>query len=110
MADVIGGQMFAGNNLRSTTNSCLTLRLADNLVLMTDDELRHLVSAISDWPEDTGGSEALMKVLDKLDTECALRCERWELEDNLKLALMWVRYKFLTSWILSVPSDVKGGS
>jgi len=94
MADVIGGQMFAGNNLRSTTNSCLTLRLADNLVLMTDNELQHLICAISDWPADAGGSDTLMKVLDMLDTECALRCERWELEDNLKFALMWVRYKF----------------
>ena len=49
---------------------------------------------ISDWPADAGGSETLMKVLDKLDSECALRCERWDMEDNLKFALMWVRYKF----------------
>ena len=45
-ADVIGGQMFAGGHLRSTTTSCLTLRLADNLVMMTDKELWHVVQAI----------------------------------------------------------------
>jgi len=61
---------------------------------MTDKELQHLICAISDWPADAGGSETLMKVLDKLDSECALRCERWDMEDNLKFALMWVRYKF----------------
>ena len=47
MADVIGGQMFAGNNLRSTTTSCLTLRLADKILLMTDFELKHLIRSIS---------------------------------------------------------------
>jgi len=94
MADVIGGQMFAGGHLRSTTTSCLNLRLADNLSLMTDKELQHLICAISDWTADTGGSETLMKVLDNLDSECALRCERWNMEDNLKFALMWVHYRF----------------
>jgi len=94
MADIIGGQMFAGGHLRSTTTSCLTLRLADNLALMTDRELQHLLQAISNWPADAGGSETLMKVLDKLDTECARRCELWELQDTVKLALIWVRYSF----------------
>ena len=47
-----------------------------------------------DWPADAGGSETLMKVLDKLDTECARRCELWELQDTVKLALIWVRYSF----------------
>ena len=32
---------------RSTTTSCLTLRLADNLSLMTDREMQHLIQAIS---------------------------------------------------------------
>jgi len=94
MADVIGGQMFAGGHLRSTTTSCLTLRLADNLALMTDRELKHLLRAISNWPADAGGSETLMKVVDKLDAECAKRCEDWELEDCVMLALVWVRYSF----------------
>jgi len=94
MADVIGGQMFAGSHLNTTTTSCLTLRLADNLALMTDTELQHLIQAISSWPADAGGSETLMKVLDKLDTECARRCELWNVGDNVRFALIWARYSF----------------
>jgi len=94
MADVIGGQMFAGGHLRSTTTSCLTLRLADNLNLLTDRELQHLIHAISMWPADVGGSETLQTVLDNLDIVCSERCENWNLMDNLRLALIWVRYSF----------------
>jgi len=94
MADVIGGQMFAGSHLNTTTTSCLTLRLADNLSLMTDREMKHLLQAISNWPADAGGSETLMKVVDKLDAECARRCDCWELEDCVRFALIWVRYSF----------------
>lgn len=46
IADVIGGQMFAGGHLRTTTTSCLTLRLADNILHMTDSELKHLIRSI----------------------------------------------------------------
>ena len=49
---------------------------------------------ISGWPADAGGSDTLMKVLDKLDSECARRCELWEIQDNVKFALIWVRYSF----------------
>ena len=47
-----------------------------------------------DWPADAGGSETLMKVVDKLDAECAHRCDCWELEDCVRFALIWVRYSF----------------
>ena len=33
-------------NTRTTTTSCLTLRLADNITLMTDLELHHLIRSI----------------------------------------------------------------
>ena len=93
-ADVIGGQMFAGNNLRSTTTSCLTLRLADNLVMMSDIEIQHLVTAIKVWPGDAGESETLSALVRSLDQECATRCVSWSAADNMDLALMWGRFAF----------------
>merc|ERR1719233_2408528 len=47
-----------------------------------------------DWPADAGGSETLMKVVDMLDSECARRCEFWEIEESVRLALLWARYSF----------------
>ena len=93
-ADVIGGQMFAGGHLRSTTTSCLTLRLADNLVMMRDEELRHLVHAIKVWPGDAGESETLSTLVRSLDQECAIRCPSWSPGDNIHLALIWARFAF----------------
>ena len=93
-ADVIGGQMFAGNNLRSTTTSCLTLRLADHLGLMTDEEVRHLVTSVQCWPGDAGESETLSTLVQSLDTECAARCHAWPESDNIDLAIVWARFTF----------------
>ena len=93
-ADVIGGQMFAGGHLRSTTTSCLTLRLADNLVMMRDEELRHLVHAIKVWPGDAGESETLSTLVRSLDHECAIRCDSWSVGDNIDLALILARFAF----------------
>lgn len=95
MADVIGGQMFAGGHLRTTTTCCLTLRLADNITLMTDLELQHLIRSIYCWPGDTGDSEVLVRVLNQLDCECCRRCEDWQItRDNIPLSLLWARFSF----------------
>jgi len=95
IADVIGGQMFAGGHLRTTTTSCLTLRLADNLILMTDSELHHLIRSIYCWPGDAGDSQTLVGVVTKLDWECSRRCEEWDMtRANLPLSLLWTRFSF----------------
>ena len=95
-ADIIGGQMFAGNNLRTTTTSCLTLRLADNVKLLRDSELRHVLLSVYCWPGDAGHSETLERLVAALDTECALRCGAWPLADTIALALIWARFSFKT--------------
>lgn len=95
IADVIGGQMFAGGHLRTTTTSCLTLRLADNIILMTDLELHHLIRSIYCWPGDAGDSETLVGVVTKLDRECFRRCDEWDMtKANLPLSLLWTRFSF----------------
>jgi len=93
-ADVVGGQLFAGGHLRSTTTTCLTLRLADNIVVMTDLELHQLIHSIYCWPGDAGESETLVRLISQLDGECARRSGTWSLSDNLSLSLLWARFAF----------------
>ena len=109
-------------NTRTTTTSCLTLRLADNITLMTDLELHHLIRSIYckylklhqnyldvtqlrihftrlskslGWPGDAGDSETLAGVVSKLDLECCRRCGEWDMSRaNLPLSLLWARFSF----------------
>ena len=109
-------------NTRTTTTSCLTLRLADNITLMTDLELHHLIRSIYckylklhqnyldvtqlrihftrlskslGWPGDAGDSETLTGVVSKLDLECCRRCGEWDMSRaNLPLSLLWARFSF----------------
>jgi hypothetical protein len=73
--------------LRTTSNTNLSYRLADNLPSLTDSEVQHLIRAIagnldqvhlnlnlnlSGWPGDSAGSESLNKVLTQLDGGCSV--------------------------------------
>merc|ERR1719447_1844754 len=49
MADVIGGQISARGPSVATCTTALTIRLADNLQMLTDAELRHIIAAMRGW-------------------------------------------------------------
>jgi len=97
MADVIGGQIFAGGHARATCTTALTIQLADNLHLLTDAELWHIIAAMRGWPGDANSSESLNHVLTSIDGLAAERCAAWEEEERLELALTWAAYPFRPS-------------
>jgi len=94
LADIVGGQIFAGGHTRTTSTTNLTYRLADNLVNMTDTELKHLIVAIARWPGDAGTSESLMKVYSSVDGEAARRCVNWTHQERLRYGLICASYAF----------------
>jgi len=93
-ADVIGGQMFAGNNLRQTTTCCLTLRLADNIDLLSDEELKQCIDDVTRWPSDVTNSDVLQAVYCSIDKVTSGRCEAWSTSDSINFALLWSRGPF----------------
>jgi len=97
MADVIGGQVFAGGNARATCTTALAIQLADNLHLLTNAELWHIIAAMRGWPGDASSSESLNRVLTSIDGLAAERCPAWEEEERLELALTWAAYPFRPS-------------
>jgi len=94
MADVIGGQMFAGGHLRHTTTCCLAMRLADNIFHLTDEELQLALRDVSGWPADASNSEVLICLFKKVDEECSKRCKGWPVNETMQLATIWSRGPF----------------
>lgn len=97
IADVIGGQIFAGANGSTLCTTSLAYQLADNFEMFTDSELRHIISVIKGWPREVIDSESLNKVLSSLDGLAAKRCESWVETERLQLALIWASYSFRPS-------------
>jgi len=112
MADVVGGQISARGPSVATCTTALTIRLADNLQMLTDAELRHIIAAMRGWPGDASSSESLNQVVTKVDELAAQRCGAWDEKERLELALTWAAYPFRpsqssfvrTSLMLSGPS------
>jgi len=94
LADVVGGQMFAGANSMTTSTTNQAYHLADHIAGFTDKELQHIITVIAGWPGDSGGSESLSKILHGLDYAAAGRCPSWEEGVRLKLALIWATFAF----------------
>merc|ERR1719400_655511 len=97
IADVVGGQIFAGANGSTLCTTSLAYQLADNLEMFTDPELRHIIAVIKGWPRGVVDSESLNKVLTSLDGLAAKRCETWDEIERLQLALIWASYSFRPS-------------
>ncbi|XP_023349458.1 uncharacterized protein LOC111718169 isoform X2 [Eurytemora carolleeae] len=87
-ADVVGGLMFAGGHLRQTTTCCLTLRLADHISLLNDEELKLCIRDTSGWPSDVSNSEVCEAVFKQIDQVCSSRCSTWNLTDLLEYSLL----------------------
>merc|ERR1719400_1122015 len=99
IADVIGGQIFAGANGSTLCTTSLAYQLADNLEMFTDSEICHIIKVIKGWPREVIDSESLNKILSSLDGLAAKRCESWENTERLKLALIWASYSFRPSQV-----------
>jgi len=97
MADVVGGQISARGPSTATCTTALTIRLADNLQILTDAELRHIIAAMRGWPGDASSSDSLNQVLTSIDGLAADRCVAWEEEERLELGLTWAAYPFRPS-------------
>jgi len=99
IADVIGGQIFAGANGSTLCTTSLAYQLADNLEMFTDSEICHIIKVIKGWPREVIDSESLNKILSSLDGLAAKRCESWENTERLQLALIWASYSFRPSQV-----------
>lgn len=99
IADVIGGQIFAGANGSTLCTTSLAYQLADNLEMFTESEICHIIKVIKGWPREVIDSESLNKILSSLDGLAAKRCESWENTERLQLALIWASYSFRPSQV-----------